>query len=84
MSLPVSLSFSSCWRVDGAGGHVLLGMGQVTPLHKSSEEGHLEVTQYLVSQGATVNIQDNDGVSADSVRRRLLLLITTSCVHHTR
>ena len=35
-----------------------------TALHSAAQNGHLEVTQYLISQGAEVNQGDNDGVTA--------------------
>ena len=33
-----------------------------TALHNAAQNGHLDVTKYLISQGAEVNMGDNDGV----------------------
>ena len=35
-----------------------------TALHSAAQEGHLDVTKYLISQGAEVNKGDNDGWTA--------------------
>ena len=36
---------------------------QMTPLHLAAERGSIEIVRYLVEQGASINIQDNNGVS---------------------
>ena len=34
----------------------------MTPLHLAAESGRIKMVNYLVEQGADVNIQDNNGV----------------------
>ena len=35
-----------------------------TALHNAASFGHLDVTKHLISQGAKVNMGDNEGVTA--------------------
>ena len=43
--------------------HWLILPYQQTPLHVAASQGHCNVVEYLVMQGADVSIKDNDGVS---------------------
>ena len=41
---------------------IFLFLHQMTPLHLAAESGRIKMVNYLVEQGADVNIQDNNGV----------------------
>ena len=36
---------------------------QWTPLHLAAREGHMNTVEFLINNGADINIQDNDEVS---------------------
>ena len=38
---------------------------QMTPLHMAVKEGCIKIVKYLVDKGASINIQDNEGVNID-------------------
>ena len=41
---------------------VVSSLRQITPLHVAAERGHTRIVEYLVSKGAHVDIQDENGV----------------------
>ena len=41
----------------------LLSPHQYTPLHQAAVSGHTETVQYLVANGAEINIRNKNGVS---------------------
>ena len=52
------ISISNCCskHLDGQGAEVNRGTGEgFTGLHLATQDGHLDVTKYLISQGAEVN-----------------------------
>ena len=38
-------------------------LNQQTPLHLAAREGHMDTVEFLINNGADINIQDNNGVS---------------------
>ena len=44
---------------------------QRTPLHIAVREGQMHTVERLVTEGANINIKDNDGVSNQNVRPRV-------------
>ena len=51
------LSAAQCKRVGTQG-----GVHQMTPLHMAAEKDHSKIVEYLVDEGADVNIQDHNKV----------------------
>ena len=53
-----------CSFRSGISNFVLLPfLFQRTPLHVAAEGARVKVVEYLVDQGADINIKDNDGVN---------------------
>ena len=48
---------------------------QQTPLHVAASQGHCNIVEYLVMQGADVSIKDNDGVSITIILVMLVISI---------
>ena len=46
---------------------------QWTPLHIAARQGHQDIVEYLIGEKASINIEDNDGVSIYDENRLDLL-----------
>ena len=46
---------------------------QWTPLHIAARQGHQDMVEYLIGEKASINTEDNDGVSVYSEGRLDLL-----------